>query len=261
MKPTRWIIGNWKMNGGVEANARLISDMRDRLAPASSVCVAVCPPFPYLSQVQALLGLAPELAVALGAQDVSAEAQGAFTGQVSASMLRECGVSLVLVGHSERRQGLGESDALVGQKAAAALRAGLTPVVCVGETLNEREHGQAEAVVLRQLDAALDAIQKMKDGAATNVINAFLLAYEPVWAIGTGKTATPEDAQTIHAVLRRRLVAAGAARTPILYGGSVKADNAASLLGMPDVDGALVGGAALDAVAFSAICAAEKAAN
>jgi triosephosphate isomerase (TIM) len=239
----KWIIGNWKMNGSVEANAMLLANIKTQM-PQSRVGlqVAVCPSTPYLSQVRVLLSNSQ---IAMGAQDVSDQKGGAFTGQVSAGMLKEFGVSLVLVGHSERRHGLQETDELVANKAKAAWACGITPVVCVGERLEEREAGQAKAVVLRQLVAILNA---MGADAAHLIV-----AYEPVWAIGTGKTATPQDAQDIHAALRLRLAQSGVEQVPILYGGSVKSDNVKDLLSQRDIDGALVGGAALDAAAFCAI--------
>jgi triosephosphate isomerase (TIM) len=241
----KWIVGNWKMNGSVETNAALIANLRAAGLGAGNARVAVCPPAVYLGHARTLLSQTP---IALGAQDVSEAASGAFTGQLSAAMLREMGCELAIVGHSERRHGLGETDAIVAKKAKAALSAGLTPIVCVGETLAERDAGHATAVVQRQLSAVLQEL-----GAKSAHI---LVAYEPVWAIGTGKTASPEDAQNIHASLRGGLQRADVAHVPILYGGSVKADNAAQLLAMTDIDGALVGGAALDAASFSAICAA-----
>jgi triosephosphate isomerase len=239
----RLVVGNWKMNGGLAANARLL----ERLAAVDDVPgrLAVCVPYPYLAQAQALLA---QSAIAWGAQDVSEHAKGAYTGDVAASMLADFACRYAIVGHSERRQGHGESDALVGRKAAAALAAGITPIACVGETLAEREGGDTEAVVLRQLDAVLAALG---DGARRAVY-----AYEPVWAIGTGRTATPEMAQAVHAQLRARLRDAGAQDAPVLYGGSVKAANAGALFAMPDIDGGLVGGASLDADEFLGIARA-----
>jgi triosephosphate isomerase (TIM) len=238
-------VGNWKMNGGLAANARLL----DRLvaawdAPANRG-IAVCVPFPYLGQAQAALSGS---AIAWGAQDVSAHDSGAYTGEVAARMLTEFGCRYVIVGHSERRQLHHESDQLVGAKAVAALAAGLTPIVCVGEVLAERDAGKTEAVVDRQIGAVLEAVQR---DAARMVV-----AYEPVWAIGTGRTATPEQAQAVHGRLRSRLAQADAENVLLLYGGSVKASNAAALFGMPDVDGGLVGGASLDADEFLAIARA-----
>jgi triosephosphate isomerase (TIM) len=207
--------------------------------------VPVCPPYPYLRQAQEALAGTP---IAWGAQDVSEHAAGAYTGEVSAAMLVEFGCRFVLVGHSERRQYYGDTDAAVAAKAAAALGAGLTPIVCVGETLAEREAGSTDAVVLRQLDAVLGVV-----GAAAPKL---VVAYEPVWAIGTGRTATTEQAQAVHALLRARLARGGAGDVPLLYGGSVKADNATALFAMPDIDGGLIGGASLKASEFLAIAGA-----
>ena len=229
------------MNGGLAANARLL----DRLAgewTAEARELAVCVPAPYLAQVQAAL---TGTAVTWGAQDVSEHRQGAYTGDVAAGMLAEFGCRYVIVGHSERRQLHGESDAVVGAKARAAHDAGLIPIACVGETLAERERGDTTAVVARQLAAVIDALaDAMRD---------VVVAYEPVWAIGTGRTAAPAEAQAVHASLRSQLAAVDAADVSILYGGSVKAANAATLFAMPDIDGALVGGASLDAGEFLAI--------
>lgn len=240
------IIGNWKMNGSLADNAQLLAAIGQELAvmPAPLACtVAVAPPVPYLAQVQQLLA---STAVQLAAQDVSQHAKGAYTGEASAAMLREFGVRYVLVGHSERRQYHGERDAAVAAKALAALDTGLVPVVCLGETLAEREAGDTNRVVQAQLDAVLVAL----GARASDVI----LAYEPVWAIGTGRTATPEQAQAVHAVLRARLIehlGENAAQVvPILYGGSMNAANAAQLLAQQDVDGGLIGGASLKATDF-----------
>ena len=241
-KPDRWVIGNWKMNGSLASNADLLEAVRGR--PTSSVKVAVCAPFPYLNQVQRALGGSD---VQSGAQDVCEHSGGAYTGQVSASMLREFGVTVVLVGHSERRQSNGESSELVAAKAAAALVAGLTPVICVGETLAQRDAGLAEATVAAQLApcAALLA------ASSANIV----VAYEPVWAIGTGKSATPAEAQAMHAFIRAQLtlISPSAASVSVLYGGSVKASNANELFSQPDIDGGLIGGAALVAADFLAI--------
>lgn len=242
------IAGNWKMNGGLQANAELLRALRAGLGtPPCGVAVAV--PAPYLAQVQALVA---DLAIALGAQDVSQYEAGAYTGEVSAAMLRDFGTRYVLVGHSERRQYHGESDAVVAAKAQRALAAGITPIVCVGETLEQREAGQTEAVVKRQLAAVIHA-----NG---HCISEIVVAYEPVWAIGTGRTATPEQAQAVHAVLRAQLAAASehADRIPLLYGGSMNAANAAQLLAQPDIDGGLVGGASLKAADFLQIIAAAQ---
>ena len=239
------IFGNWKMNGSLAANAALLDLLKQGLGHADCE-IAVCAPAPYLAQLQSLLSGS---AIAIGAQDVSAQAGGAFTGEVSGAMLREFGVRYVLVGHSERRQYHAESDELVARKAQAALASGITPVVCVGETLAQREAGETEAVVRRQLSAVVQ-----RNG---HCLSEIVLAYEPVWAIGTGLTATPEQAQSVHAVLRAQLLAAttAAARVPILYGGSMNAANAAELLAQADIDGGLVGGASLKAADFLAIVA------
>lgn len=235
------IAGNWKMNGSLAANAALMGELLAGIGqPACDV--AVCVPAVYLAQVQLLL--AGQGGIALGAQDVSQHESGAYTGDVSAAMLKELGARYVIVGHSERRQYQGETDAQVAIKAQRALAAGLTPIVCVGETLQEREQGETESVVGRQLSAV---IQLNGERLADLVV-----AYEPVWAIGTGRTATPEQAQAVHAALRALLAAADlqAAGVRILYGGSMNAGNAAELLAQPDIDGGLIGGASLKARDF-----------
>ena len=239
------IFGNWKMNGSLASNAALLDLLKQGLGHADCE-IAVCAPTPYLAQLQSLLSGS---AIAIGAQDVSAQASGAFTGEMSGAMLREFGVRYVLVGHSERRQYHAESDEMVARKAQAALASGITPVVCVGETLAQREAGETEAVVRRQLSAVVQ-----RNG---HCLSEIVLAYEPVWAIGTGLTATPAQAQAVHAVLRAQLLAAttAAARIPILYGGSMNAANAAELLAQADIDGGLVGGASLKAADFLAIVA------
>ncbi len=239
------VVGNWKMNGGLEVNSALLAALAAGWEPKTGRSVAVCVPFPYLGQTRDVLAATP---IMWGAQDVSAHAAGAYTGEVAGGMLAEFGCRLVLVGHSERRQLHGETDGEVAAKARAALKAGLTPVVCVGETLAERDGNDTEAVVGRQFDVVAAALTA--DLART------VLAYEPVWAIGTGRTATPEQAQQVHRFLRERLAHAGAHDVPVLYGGSVKSANAGALFGMPDVDGGLVGGASLDAKEFLAIAAA-----
>ncbi|WP_370681524.1 triose-phosphate isomerase [Comamonas sp. GB3 AK4-5] len=243
------IVGNWKMNGGLQANAELLAGIRQGLPAALSCGVGVAVPAPYLVQVQAAVQDSP---IAVGAQDVSQHEKGAYTGEVSAAMLQEFGVRYVLVGHSERRQYHGETDAAVALKAQAALAKGITPVVCVGETLAEHDAGQTEAVVKRQLAAVIQQVG--------HCVSELVVAYEPVWAIGTGKTATPEQAQAVHAVLRAQLAAATAQadRVPLLYGGSMNAANAAQLLAQPDIDGGLVGGAALKAGDFLQIIAAAQ---
>jgi len=247
MTSRKLIAGNWKMNGGLAANEALVQALLQGIA-APSCDVAVCVPAPYLAQVQALLAGSP---IALGAQDVSAQAQGAFTGEQSAAMLGEFGVRYAIVGHSERRQYHGESDETVAAKAAAALAKGITPIVCVGETLAEREAGRTEEVVRRQLAAVIHV-----NG---HCISEIVVAYEPVWAIGTGVTASPEQAQAVHAVLRAQLHHAAsehAAGIQILYGGSMNAANAATLLAQADIDGGLIGGASLKAPDFLQIIAA-----
>ena len=238
------IAGNWKMNGSFASNAGLLDGVRAGAAAVSGE-LAVCVPAPYLAQVQSALGGSP---VRWGAQDVSAHERGAFTGEVSAEMLLEFGCSYVIVGHSERRSYHAESDELVAQKAQQALASGLTPIVCVGETLEEREQGATDAVVSRQLAPVLDAMRTQ--------LASMVIAYEPVWAIGTGKTATPEMAQQVHARLRAMLAerdAESAQQVRILYGGSMKPDNAKDLLAKPDIDGGLIGGASLNASDFLAI--------
>ena len=244
------VAGNWKMHGSLRQNEALLQRLRAE-AGALSCEVVVCPPFPYLPQAQALL---EGSAVAWGAQSLSEFPQGAHTGEVSAGMLCDLGCRYVLVGHSERRSLYGESDSVVAGKFEAAVRAGLVPVLCVGETLSERESGVTGDVVRRQLDAVLDRVGVA--GLASAV-----LAYEPVWAIGTGMTATPEQAQAVHALIRSHLAACGfeaASAIRILYGGSVKPQNAVELFGQPDVDGGLIGGAALVADDFLAICQAAN---
>ncbi|MFN0040421.1 MAG: triose-phosphate isomerase [Burkholderiales bacterium] len=245
----RLVVGNWKMHGSLSGNTGLLSSVCLTAAGLSKAAVAVCVPFPYLSQAQtALRGTR----LFLGAQNVSQYPNGAFTGEVSAAMLGDFGCRYVIVGHSERRQFFGEDDRVVALKTKTVLTAGMLPIVCVGELLAERESGVTEAVVGRQLAAVFDEV-----GAADmkNVV----LAYEPVWAIGTGKTATPEQAQAVHAWLRAELAKRGGpavAGIPVLYGGSVKAANAAELFSMPDVDGGLIGGASLVSAEFEAICMA-----
>ncbi len=242
------IVGNWKMNGCLAANEALL---RALIAGTAEVAcdVAVAVPSPYLAQVQALTA---GTAIAVAAQDVSAHESGAYTGEVSVAMLKDFGVRYALVGHSERRQYHGETDAIVAEKAQRALAAGVTPVVCVGETLQEREAGMTEAVVKRQLAAVIHL-----NG---HCICEIVVAYEPVWAIGTGRTASPEQAQAVHAVLRTQLAAASehADRIRLLYGGSMNAANAAQLLVQPDIDGGLVGGASLKAPDFLQIIAAAR---
>ena len=251
MTPRKLIAGNWKMNGSLSANDALLKALLQGVG-TPGCDVAVCVPAPYFAQVQSLLAGSP---VALGAQDLSAQPQGAFTGEQSAAMLKDFGVRYAIVGHSERRQYHGETDALVADKARAALAHGITPIVCVGETLAEREAGRTEEVVKRQLAAVIHV-----NG---HCISEIVVAYEPVWAIGTGKTATPAEAQQVHAVLRAQLQAATAhaKRVHILYGGSMNAANAASLLAQPDIDGGLIGGASLKAADFLQIIGAAHSAR
>ncbi|CAH0349360.1 Triosephosphate isomerase [Aquabacterium sp. CECT 9606] len=243
------VVGNWKMHGSRAANAELLKGLleADLSASAPRSNVAVCVPFPYLGEVVATL---QGSAITVGSQDVSAQAQGAYTGEVSGAMVREFGARYAIVGHSERRSYHSESDQLVADKAKAALAQGLVPIVCVGETLAEREADQTEAVVGRQLKAVADTL-----GADLSKV---VVAYEPVWAIGTGKTASPAQAQAVHAFLRAQLKAAQAqaVNVPLLYGGSVKPDNAAELFSQTDIDGGLIGGASLKASDFAAIARA-----
>ncbi len=242
------IAGNWKMNGTAASNTALLEALLSQSAGWNCL-VAVCVPAVYMAQVQAIV---EGTGIALGSQDVSAQESGAYTGEISATMLKDFATRYAIVGHSERRQFHGETDATVAAKATRALAAGITPIVCVGETLAEREAGRTEEVVKRQLAAVIHA-----NG---HCISEIVVAYEPVWAIGTGKTATPEMAQQVHAVLRAQLQAASehADRVQILYGGSMNAANAQQLLAQPDVDGGLVGGAALKAADFLAIIAAAS---
>lgn len=242
------VAGNWKMNGNLAENEALLSGILAGMGDVKA-SVAVCVPFPYLAQVQAKLSGS---AVAWGAQNMSQHAKGAYTGEVSADMLKDFGCAYVIVGHSERRALYGESDEVVAEKFVAVQAAGLTPILCVGETLDERESGLTEQVVGRQLDAVI-----AKGGVAA--LAKAVVAYEPVWAIGTGKTATPEQAQAVHAFIRakiRALDAAVAKGLIIQYGGSMKPNNAMELLGQPDIDGGLIGGASLNADDFLAICRA-----
>ena len=239
------VVGNWKMHGSRAANAQLLAGLKE--AGPWNADVAVCVPFLYIAETAlALTGTA----MAYGSQDCSSHEQGAYTGEVSSAMLADVGCRYAIVGHSERRAYHAESDQLVADKAKAALAHGVTPIVCVGETRAEREAGQTEAVVKRQLAAVIHTLG--------HCCGEMVVAYEPVWAIGTGLTATPAEAQAVHAVLRAQLHAAtdrsGVMR--ILYGGSVKADNAAELFSQPDIDGGLIGGASLKVADFAAICRA-----
>ncbi|MBC7490640.1 MAG: triose-phosphate isomerase [Glaciimonas sp.] len=241
------VAGNWKMNGSLTANAALLVELKAGLGQIGCD-VAVCVPTPYLAQCQSTLA---GTVLTLGAQDVSVHVSGAYTGEVAASMLLDFDCKYVIVGHSERRVFHGETNHLVAQKTLRALQAGLTPIVCVGETLVQREAGETDAVVAEQLDAVLALIN-------VSAIKEIVIAYEPVWAIGTGKTATPQMAQDVHAALRGKLALVdreSAALVQILYGGSMKPDNAVELLAMPDIDGGLIGGAALKAADFLSIVA------
>ncbi len=243
------VAGNWKMHGSRAENASLVRSLLDQVRPDATAEVMLCPPFVYLQEVGRLL---KDTDVSLGAQTLCAEAQGAFTGEVSGAMLKDIGCSYVLVGHSERRQIYAESDALVARKFVAAQSQGLVPVLCVGETLEEREGERTAQVVARQLDAVLAVTGVGAFGSA-------VIAYEPVWAIGTGRNASPQQAQEVHAMIRARVAALDATigrSVRILYGGSVKASNAQELFAMPDIDGGLVGGASLKADEFARICAA-----
>jgi triosephosphate isomerase len=245
MNRRRLVVGNWKMHGSRPANAALLDGII-RARPFGCD-VAVCVPFPYLSETAATLAGSD---VRWGAQDCSVHEQGAYTGEVSAVMLAELGCRYAIVGHSERRAMHAESDQLVADKAKAALGRGVTPIVCVGETLAQREAGQTEAVVKRQLSAVIHTL--------AHCAGEMVVAYEPVWAIGTGLSASPEQAQSVHALLRGQLRAATphAEVMKILYGGSVKPDNARALFSQPDIDGGLIGGASLKATDFVAICRA-----
>jgi triosephosphate isomerase len=252
MKRRPFVAGNWKMNGAREANAALVRKLLAGAAGCPGVDIAVCPPAVYLESVAALL---KGSSIALGAQTLSEqEKAGAFTGEIQGAMLKEAGCSHVIVGHSERRALYGESDEGVARKFGAARISGLVPILCVGETLAQREAGETEAVLSRQLDAVLKL-------CGTGSLEGALVAYEPVWAIGTGRTATPAQAQDAHAFLRGRIAARDAriaAALRLLYGGSVKPDNAKELFACPDVDGGLIGGASLKAEEFLSICAAAQ---
>lgn len=241
------IAGNWKMNGSLAFNAELMDGIKSRLtSEMKQADVLVCVPFPYLGQIQSSV---QQTSIMLGAQDVSPFVSGAYTGEVSAAMLHDFGCQYVIVGHSERRAYHSESSEIVAAKACHAIKAGLKPIVCVGETLAEREGGQTHEVITHQIDAVL---QHLNEQDLFNMV----IAYEPVWAIGTGKTATPDMAQEVHALLRERVALKheeAALEMRILYGGSMKPDNAQLLMNEPDIDGGLIGGAALKAEDFCAI--------
>lgn len=243
------VAGNWKMNGNTDQNKDLLAELKKEITTVDNAEVAVCPPFVYLPQVKILL---EGTKISWGAQNVSHEEVGAFTGEIAVSMLKDLGCSYVIVGHSERRHSYNEDNDLVAKKFAKVQSVGLTPILCVGELLEEREAGKTETVISVQLDAVinLQGIEAFRQA---------VIAYEPVWAIGTGKTATPEQAQAVHTFIRQRLAehdAQIAEETRILYGGSVKASNAAQLFAMADIDGGLIGGASLKADEFLAICQA-----
>lgn len=245
----KFVAGNWKMNGNRASNEALLRALMPALAGISAVESVVCPPHVYLSQVRELLGGEK---TALGGQDLCEYGNGAYTGGVSAAMLKDSGCSHVIVGHSERRTLFGDTDTLVADKFAAAQGAQLQPILCVGETLAERESGSTESVVARQLQAVIAR-------SGVTALRESVIAYEPVWAIGTGKTATPQEAQAVHAFIRGQIAVADRAVAEgvrIVYGGSVKAANAGQLFAMPDIDGGLIGGAALVAEEFAAICRA-----
>jgi triosephosphate isomerase len=246
---TPLVAGNWKLNGSRSSIKSLVDGLLSGISEVGQTQVAVCPPFVYLNEVNQMLAGS---VVALGSQDVCAEDSGAFTGEVAGSMIAEMGCTYAIIGHSERRSIYGESDELTARKFAAAQRNGLKPILCVGETLEEREKGVTEDVVARQIDAVINlmGVEALKDA---------VIAYEPVWAIGTGMTATPEQAQDVHAFIRNRIAqksADVAEKIQILYGGSVKGANASELFAKPDIDGGLIGGASLDADEFLTICKA-----
>lgn len=246
------VAANWKQNGSHGSLAPLVGAIRAGLETAMGADVVICPPFVYLDAVHELLRGSD---IGLGAQDIGTEDQGAYTGEVGGPMLRDVGCAYVIIGHSERRAAFGDTDAVTARKVDAALRAGLRPILCVGESLAEREAGHTLPVVARQLDAVLAV-----HGAAP--FRTGLIAYEPVWAIGTGRTATPAQAQEVHAEIRALVArhdATMAAALRILYGGSVKASNAKDLFAMKDIDGGLIGGASLDAAEFLGICKAAAA--
>ena len=252
MRPL-FIAGNWKMNPNSEADAVALAEaVKAGVGQDHAVRVAVCPPSVYLHRLDSALSNSP---IGVGGQNMHPEPSGAYTGELSAAMLVDVGCTHVILGHSERRHGLGETDAFINQKLHAALKAGLIPIVCIGETLEEREQGRTEAVVASQLDGSLGGLE-------AEAMAGVVLAYEPVWAIGTGRTASPEQAQEVHAFIRGRLAEkfseAIAARVVIQYGGSVKPDNARDLLARPDIDGALVGGASLKAPDFLGIVEAAR---
>ena len=245
------VAGNWKMNGSLDSITALVEGLKAGMGSVTTAEMAVCPPFVYIPTVASLIG---DASISLGAQDVNDQEAGAHTGEVAPGMLTDVGCKYAIVGHSERRSIYGESDAFTASKFAAARKAGLVPILCVGELLEEREQGITEQVVSRQLDAVID-LEGI--GALADAV----IAYEPVWAIGTGKTATPDQAQDVHAYIRGKLAALDSAvadKVQILYGGSMNAGNAAELLAMADIDGGLIGGASLKPADFLAIGAAAN---
>ncbi len=247
-----FVAGNWKMNGTLASIATLVNGLKTGISEVGAVEVAVCPPFIYIPEVSRLL---EGSVIRLGAQNMSRHAAGAFTGEISGAMLREFDCKYAIIGHSERRANYAETDEKAARKFVAVKERGLVPILCVGETLTEYERGNTFAIVKRQIDAVLDffGVEAFQDT---------VIAYEPVWAIGTGKTATPEIAQSVHAFIREQLALHNeqiAAATRIIYGGSVKASNASDLFAQPDIDGGLIGGASLDAKEFLAICKAAGA--
>ncbi len=251
---TKLVAGNWKLNGSRDANQRLVAGIVAGAGEAVGAEILLCPPYLYLPSVGAQCAGS---GVRVGAQDVAAQAGGAFTGEISAAMLCDVGCSHVIVGHSERRALFGDADAVVAAKFKAAHEQGLIPILCVGESLQEREAGVTMTVIDRQVGAVLDA-------AGVALFSASIIAYEPVWAIGTGLTATPQQAQDVHAHIRSIIAAPDAkiaAGLRILYGGSVKGANAAELFAMEDIDGGLIGGASLDAEEFLSICRAAAGTN
>lgn len=254
------VAGNWKMNGNIGTNDQLLTGIRDGLdgQPQLSTDILICPPYPYLGLIHAVMNAKGlyQLGVKLGAQNLSSEVSGAFTGEVAGPMLREIGCDWVITGHSERRSLYGETSEIVAAKTRRALESGLAVIICVGETLEQREQGKTEAVLAEQLEPICSILALAPHPART------VIAYEPVWAIGTGKTASPEMAQDAHAFIRSQLIRnqlAAAGDIRLLYGGSVKPDNAAGLFSKPDIDGGLIGGASLVADDFLAICRAAGA--
>lgn len=243
------VAGNWKMNGSSDSVKELVAGIKEGMGSVNNAEVVVCPPAVYIPRVS---GAADGSNIKIGAQNICDQDSGAFTGEISGAMLKDVGCEYVIVGHSERRALYGESDELVAQRFAAARRNGVKPILCIGETLEERESGATNDVCARQIDAviALEGVKALADG---------VIAYEPVWAIGTGKTATPEQAQEVHAFIRGKIAALNADVADglrLLYGGSMNAANAAELLGQPDIDGGLIGGASLKPADFLAICQA-----